>query len=136
MFGFGKKTQNNGLSSKLYEFLTDADRAYTNAIQTRSVSLMKDYFERDCLFQISPWIQQAASVRLVLNEKFRKTDWTIESENDYSITLIKSCVYNEMRLTKAIKTSMGDNYTERWFISKEPEFLVTGIQLLEDFGGF
>lgn len=129
MFGKKKKDNHSGLPDDLYEFLEEADSLYIRAFETRSIGLLKDYFTRDCCRAISSWIVAEASLRYFSDEKFRTTTWEIVSESPTQISLIKDCVYKDIRLTVSRSMKVSDDYREVWNVMVTPEeFWVTSVE--------
>ena len=134
MFGFGKKKQDEGLSSNLQKFLEEADKCYVSAFQIRSIAVLKNHFSRECALAMLSWINAEASSRLLLHDKVRKTEWVIQSEDNVSLKILKSCVYREVRLTMSKTMKMSDDYQEIWTVDNTNGYMVTSIQTVE--GGF
>lgn len=130
---FGKKAKtHNGLPADLYDFLEEADAKYIRAFETRSISVLKDYFTRECVYTISRWIVAEASSRYFSNEKFRETTWTILNQMPNEIVLQKECIYKDIRLSLSRTMKVSDDYKERWVISVTPEeYWVTDVTFIE-----
>lgn len=120
MFG-KKKINHSGLPDDLYEFLLEADRLYIRAYETRSVGLLKEHFTRDCCYAISRCIVAEASLRYFSDEKLRDTTWTIVSESPTQVSLIKDCVYKDIRITVSRTMKVSDDYREEWTVMVTPE---------------
>ena len=126
---FGKRKDNPyGVEPDLYDFLKVADAAYIRAFETRSVGLLREFFTPDCCMAISQWIVAEASLRYFGNEKFRNTKWIVESSEVGSITLIKECIYRDIKLSLSKTMKVSDDYRERWTIKVTPEeYIVTSV---------
>ncbi len=118
---FGRKKNNSGLPDDLYEFLTEADALYIRAFETRTITILKDYFTRECCIAISNWIVAEASLRYFSDERYRNTTWTIVSQTDSHISLKKECVYKDIRLSMSRSMKVSDDYQEIWEIVVSPE---------------
>lgn len=127
MFG-RKKNNHNNIPNDLYEFLTEADRLYIRAFETRSIGLLKEHFTRDCCFSISRWIIAEAAERYFSDEKFRTTSWEILSDNQSEIIVKKTCVYKDIHITMSRQMKVSDDYIENWTILVTPdEYWVSDI---------
>lgn len=126
---FGKKKNNHsGLPDDLYEFLQEADKLYIRAFETRSIGVLKEYFTRDCCYAISRWIVAEASLRYFSDERFRTTTWSIISQTNEQVSLMKDCVYKDIRLTVSRSMKVSDDYREVWTVMITPEeFLVSSV---------
>lgn len=120
MFG-KKKVNHSGLPDDLYEFLEEADRLYIRAFETRSIGLLREHFTRDCCFVISRCIVAEASFRYFSDEKFRTTTWTIVSQSENRVSILKDCVYKDIRLTISRSMKVSDDYKEVWDVMITPD---------------
>lgn len=126
-----KSKKHNGLPEDLQEFLEEADRLFIKAFETRSISVMKDYFTRECCFTISRWIVAEASSRYFGQEKFRETTWTILEQTPTKYVLEKTCVYKDIRISLSRTMKVSDDYREQWSINVTPEeYWVTDVHAL------
>lgn len=128
MFGLGRKNKHDNIPDDLYDFLSEADRLYIRAFETRSIGLLKEHFTRDCCFAISRWIIAEASERYFSDEKFRKTSWEILSDNGTETVLIKECIYKDIHITMSRQMKVSDDYKEKWTVQVTPdEFWVSSV---------
>lgn len=134
MFGFGKKHSKaaDDDSDELIDFLEEADKLYIRAFETRNISILKDFFTRECIRYISIWIVNEGRFRYFSNEKFRKTSWTVESKSTTQAILTKVCVYKDIHLNIGHTMKVSEDYKERWIVDITPdEFMVSAVNLIE-----
>lgn len=131
MFGRKPKTH-NGIPNDLYEFLEEADELYIRSFETRSIGVLKDFFTRDCCYVISRWIIAEASSRYFSDKKFRETTWTILNQTPTEVTLMKECIYKDIKLNLSRTMKVSDDYKEEWVVKITPEeFWVTAVTFIE-----
>lgn len=134
MFGRKSKSseQHNGVSDDLYEFLEEADKLYIKAFETRSVSVMKDFFTRKCCKEIGNWIVAEASSRYFSDERFRTTTWIPISITSTQAILHKKVVYKDIRLNLTKTMKVSEDYVEEWTVQVSPdEFWVEHVEFAE-----
>lgn len=131
MFGIRKKKSNN-IASDLSYFLDEADRLYIRAFETRSIGILKTHFTVECCRMISRWIVAEASSRYFSEERFRDTLWEVTEESPTMISVIKKCVYKDIKLSLTRTMKVSEDYTELWCIQVSPdEYWVSDIQSVE-----
>lgn len=137
LFGKRKKLEveetvyeSSTLSSEIISFLREADVAYIGAYETRNMSLLKEYFNRDAIIKLGVLIRNTAGTRYFANEKFRTTSWTLMEDYGDSIVVEKSVVFSVIRVAGSTKIKISQDYTEYWTIEiTEDEILVSDIRM-------
>lgn len=126
MFGLCKRNKTK-LPSSLINFLNEADTEYMKAFAIKNTKVLKDHLSRDCIIKIG---QEVFSIgtRYFGAEKFRKTSWTILSDMDGVVEVLKTVTFDKIKVGGSLSISVQTNYKELWVVGANNGYRVTDIK--------
>lgn len=111
-----KKSYDRKLSKSQINFLNEADYNYTMTFKTLDMKYFSKYASRELYMSIyytlsveRPWIG--------ISDKFKHTTWKLlEVDENNNFLVQKTTTFDKVKITKQLKLSVADDYSEYWVI--------------------
>lgn len=120
---FSKQKSSPALSGGLEHFLNDADAEYMRAFATKSIRQLQNFVSRECAVKISRVVFGNTN-RYFGSEKFRKTEWVIQDNEDGVVTVQKSVHFDKVRIGATLNIGVASDYKECWVVDTREHRLV------------
>lgn len=128
IFGSSEKnTTNNGISKELISFLKQVDGLYMESYSLKSTRDIAKFLTPAYRHKLTSVIC-SINTRYFGDEKYRKTTWSLISEENDCIKIGKDVKFDNVKVAGKLSIAVASNYKEVWTVIKNSSYLVDNIQ--------
>lgn len=103
------------LPGKLVQFLNTVDTLYMEAYTLKSAKDISKYLSRGCAQKLQSAVC-SINARYFGDEKFRHTTWSKEREEVDRTIILKTVVFDKVKIAGKLSINIATDYEERWYI--------------------
>lgn len=123
---FSKKQTGSG---GILTWLEEADKAYSLASQTKSISALQNYVSRDLAVTLIDKIRAGEKAYAGL-DRYKHVSWSKLKSDDTTTTFIKEVHYDHVKFSQGVVAPVGDDHKEKWVVQIQPTYCVLDIRRL------